>query len=139
MDDEIKILVPDDEWLIIHKGDTVMVWNLGQPGNAREDLIHRGRVAAGIPADHDWADGGWSVGIGFGRPHEKLMARATVGTVADLGEVGEAEVAEHRDALAEIARQDQIEAAKTALAALDPAALAAVLEHPDVVALRTAT
>ena len=137
--DEITVDVPDDWWLIIYYAGLFWVWNLGTPDDAnRDELIHRGRVAAGVPPDNDWVDSGNSISLSPGRPHDSLMARATLGTVADLARLDDAVVAEYEDTLAEVYRQIQMEAVQAALATLDPTTLAAVLARPEIVAKLTA-
>ncbi len=125
----------DDEWLVIRHSDQVWVWNLGPADNdARYDLVARARVASGYPVDLDWfSDPSLAqITVSPGRPHQTLLDRATVGTLAELAAVDSAEVAQLFEHLAGQDRQRQVDAALALLGQLDPAALAAVLAHPDV-------
>lgn len=119
-----------DEWLIIHTPTEVYCWDLGAPtDDEREDLVDRARVSCGLtPEDTGAPDAtGVVIMLTFGEPHETLMDRAVVGTAADLAKVNRAKVQAHKAGRAQAARQVQIDAAKTVLAALHPADLAGVI------------
>jgi hypothetical protein len=138
--DEQDAFPPDDQWLIVHTPDQVYVWNLGQPDETTLDAaLFAARTAVGFPAHDQWPGGPHSLGLAPGRPHTTLMARARVGALEQLAQVPADDVAAYRDQYASNVRQAAIDSAASVLAALDPAALAAVLDHPDVVAQRKAT
>lgn len=124
-----------DEWLVIRHSDQTWAWNLG-PANhaARYDLVMRARVACGYPIGLDWVPDPslGQITVSPGEPHQTLLDQATVGTLADLLAVDDAKVADLVATLAEQDRQRQIDVALIVLANLDPAGLAAVLQHPDV-------
>ncbi|MES2211024.1 MAG: hypothetical protein V4515_12730 [Chloroflexota bacterium] len=127
--------LPDDEWLVIRHGGGTWAWNLGPADDeARYDLVARARVACGYPTGLDWfADPEQAqITVSPGEPHQTLLARATVGTLADLAAVDAGRLAELLEHLAAQDRQRQVDAALAVLGQLDPAALAAVLAHPDV-------
>lgn len=124
-------------YLIIHMGPEVHVWDLGDAGvDQLERLVFAARISLDIPPAVTGfpGDSGVVVMVTQGEPHHTLMARAKVGTAEDLAAVDPAAVSAYQTARADAHRDVQLEAARAALADLDPAALAALLEHPDVAA-----
>lgn len=142
-----------DTWLIMHLPNQIYVWNLGtMAGTDLDDAIMAARTFAGFPANDTWpfltdsvdefvAPGipprrvrSTSLMVTTGMPHEKLMARATVGP--DLTRVSPEQIAEYRAEYAANARQAQLGSALATLVGLHPDDLAAVLDHPQVVRRR---
>lgn len=142
----------DDEWLIIHTPGQPYVWNLGELGDdyeLRERLVYAARLSVGFPATDDWAtnpqiteqfvaDGlpprevlASSVMLSPGEPHHTLMARAVVGTRAELEAVSADAVDAYRRDHLDSQRRAAVEAHAAALASLDPEVLAAILAHPS--------
>jgi len=119
-----------NQWLIIRTPGGVQCWDLGHPTDVeRELLVNAARVAVDFPAHDEWAHDGspWDVQVTFGQPHPSLLARATVGSVADLAAADPAAIATHQAQRVVAASQDRIGAARAVLAALDPAERAQVL------------
>jgi hypothetical protein len=118
----------NNEWLIIHTPTGSWVWDLGTPTpDERGDLTNRARVMAGFPANNDWVGSDdAAVMLTYGRPHDSLMARATVGTVADLARVNDDESARYAAAMAEVHQRIMVDAARDALLALPADAQAAL-------------
>jgi hypothetical protein len=120
-------------WLIIRTPDGIYCWPVwGEHDAPDETLINAARVAVGFPAHDDWIDdgSGHSVSLTLGDLHPTLMARATVGTVADLNEVDAQLVAAHVQARAASMVQARKAAAQRVLADLDDATLKAVVTDP---------
>lgn len=125
-------------WLIIHTPDGVFVWPVWED-DAEPDasLIDAARVLVGYPADDipvrtDTDTDGYDIQLAPGEPHASLLARATVGSVADLRKVDATAVATHVQARVAAARQSTVDAAKAVLANLDDDTLKAVLADPAV-------
>ena len=128
-------------WLIIGTPSGIRCWDLGEPDDdERATLVEAARVLMDFPAHDEWVltQTPFDVQLTEGEPHPTLLERATVGTVDELRTADPAAVEEHAAARRAAARERDVEAMKTALAAMSPEVLAAVLAHPDV-ATRIAT
>lgn len=133
-DEYLEAETDEDRWLIVHTPDGPLCWNLGSPTDDElEPLINAARLAAGVPANEDWIqDGsGFAVMLTRGAPHDTLLARATIGAVAELRAADRAAVEEHAAGRRAAAHERSVAAATNALAGLPPEVLAAVLAHPD--------
>lgn len=124
-------------WLIIHTpAGAVHAWEVWAedepPDNA---IIDAARVSTGFPANDEWAhdEYGWDIQLTLGRPHDKLMKRATVGTVEELRKVDAAAVQAHTAGRLEATQRAHVDELRARLAELDDETLAAVLGGPDAV------
>lgn len=108
-----------DLWLTIRTPDGVHCWALGDPDDtAREDLILRAQVVAGLAADHDPQSG--AVMLAPGEPHATTLATATIHDVAELARVAPAAVTTARTVRDDTAKAEHVRAIRQQLDALDP-------------------
>jgi hypothetical protein len=128
-------------WLIIHAPGGPWCWPLGGDQSERERLVAAGRVLAGFPADEAWVDDDSkrAVMVSLGEPHQTLIARATVGTLADLRKVDPTLVDAHQAGRAQWSHTRQVEAVALLLATMDSDTLATVLADPAVAEAVAAT
>lgn len=113
-------------WLTIRIAGTIRCWDLGDPDPAaREDLIFRAQILAGVPHDHDPLLG--LVTFAPGEPHPRTLAAATVHTVDELRQIPRADVDAYRAAVTTAARTAHVRDAKRVLDALGTEDRAAVL------------
>jgi hypothetical protein len=123
-------------WLIIHAPGGPWCWPLGGDQSERDRLVAAGRVLAGFPADEAWVDDDskLAVMVSLGEPHPTLIARATVGTLADLRKVDQALVDAHQAGRAQWSHTRQVEALALMLATMDSDTLATALADPAIAA-----
>lgn len=116
-------------WLILHTPDGPHVWDLGDPDDTtRGELVERARTLIGFPVAESWLSDyeHWHPMLSYGDPHPTLLAKATVHDVADLAKVPAVQLDDYRRRCHESVRQAQLDAARAALANLDPAQLDAL-------------
>lgn len=123
-------------WIIVRAPDEIRCWNIGNPNdNKREDLLNRARTAVGFPARDEWAwDGSpWEVSLHAGEPHPSIRGFEDVNVhdVAELLNIDPAIVTAHAAARTEATRaaqaQGSVDVALSAIAALDPNAMKALV------------
>lgn len=109
-------------WLIVCVGGIRHIWPVGDPDEqTRDELITRGRVAAGMPAGDIHQPSGPTptyVQLTLGRPHDSLLAVSTVHEPGELDAVAAGAVAAHRAECSRIRRQAAMDGARAALAGL---------------------
>jgi len=140
-----------DQWLIIHTLNRSYVWHLGyvDDDHERERLVYAARLSVEFPATDDWATSGetvlefvadgvpprevlvYAVMLSPGVLYHTLMARAVVGTRAELEAVPVDAVDAYRREHLDSQRRAAVEAHAAALAQLDPELLAEILAHPS--------
>lgn len=111
-------------WLIIGTPDGIHCWPLGDSDPTRSILA--AKVLLGVPpgAGPMLDDTAWDVQTSPGRPHDTLLARATI---HDLAELARVDVTAYRAAEADACRGEQVQAARDLLDSLDDQTIAAVL------------
>lgn len=119
-------------FLIIHHGDAVHCWDIGDhpptpEGEAeRDELIMRARHSVGFPVGDRWAHEGnprVQVMLTQGEPHPTLLARATVHRLSDLDRVDASAYRAQCNERRRAALLDAAEAAILTLPATEQAAL----------------
>jgi len=109
-------------WLIVNTPDGVHCWPVGDTGHDVKVLA--ARMLVGCPNGTEVIlDGSpWDVQLTYDRPHESLLARATVHTAEELDRADPAALSAYTAAEATEYRSEQMRAARAALDGLDPAA-----------------
>lgn len=109
----------DDQWLSIHRGERLDIWNLGPvAADQIEELSLRARIVAGISPGHDEPG---LLCVSPGEPHPQTMRRATVHERAKLDTVTLTQIEAYRTAQANAAQSRRIDSMASQVAALSTA------------------